>query len=126
MEKENNTSAIMAVLGALILIIFVVILMQNIDTNNESGSYYMQEKDNMKAIINTVKIEKNDLIIGTVNDAISFCVKRTRSTPNVNSLCWKKINNNTGTMKVYNNKMYYIWIKDSNNNISNPTIVKAN
>jgi hypothetical protein len=125
MEKENNNvSAIMAILGALILIIFVVIMMDNVNHDNASGSYYMQEKENMKATINSVKVEKNDLIIGTINDATSFCVKTTKSTPDVNSLCWKKILNNTGTMKIYNNKMYYIWIKDSNNNISNPTVIK--
>ena len=123
MEKGSNTSAIMAILGALILIIFVIIVMKNIDSNNESSSYYMKEKENMKATINSIKVENNDLIIGTINDAKSFCVKTTKSTPSINSLCWKEITNNIGTLKIYNDKMYYVWIKDSNNTISNPSVI---
>ncbi len=125
MERENNVGAIIAILGALVLIIFILILMHNIDSNNASDAYYMKEKENMKASINSIKIEDDNLIIGTVNDATSFCVKTTKSTPSINSLCWKKVLNNTGTMKIYSNKMYYVWIKDSNNNISNPTAVKT-
>lgn len=125
MERNSNLSAIMAVIGATVLIVFVIILMKNIDHNNESFSYYMQEKENMKATINSIKVEKNDLIIGTINDANYFCVKTTKSTPSISNLCWKKIINNTGTMKIYNNKTYYVWIKDSSNNISNSIVVMS-
>ena len=120
MKKENNTITFIIVSGILTLIVFTYVLTFNIINNNQSKSYYIKVEDEMSAKIESLNIIDNKLYIETSNDAVSCCVKTTKSTPTESNLCWKEINNNKAIVNIYHNKQYYVWIKDSNGNISNP------
>ena len=79
--------------------------------------------DATKKIVEDVKNGKLD--ITTSGDAKEFCVKPTKSTPDINNICWKEIKNSTATITVYQNKKYYIWIKDNKDKISSPMSINT-
>lgn len=118
MKNSNNKTSIIIVLGIIILFIFSGVLVINILPNNESNPYYARMESKMNAKIEELIIEDSKLIIKTDYDAEAFCIKTTMSIPTTDALCWKKIEDNQATIPLYKNKKYYIWIKDSKNNIS--------
>lgn len=120
MKKNNNMTSFIIVTGIIVLLVFTVVLGINILPNYESNSYYVKVGDEMSAKIEALDIKDNKLNITTSGDAIYYCVKSTRSTPESNNICWKKIENNTASISVYKYKKYYVWIKDTNNIISSP------
>ena len=120
MKKNNNMTSFIIVTGIIVLLVFTVVLGINILPNYESNSYYVKVGDEMSAKIEALDIKDNKLNITTSGDAIYYCVKSTRSTPESNNICWKKIENNTASISVYKYKKYYVWIKDTNNSISSP------
>lgn len=79
----------------------------------------------MSAKIDSLDIKNNKLYITTLGDSKEYCVKSTRTTPDPNNLCWKEINNNTASISIYKNKKYYVWIKDTNGNISSPMSINT-
>lgn len=120
MKKNNNMTSFIIVTGIIVLLVFTVVLGINILPNYESNSYYVKVGDEMSAKIEALDIKDNKLNITTSGDAIYYCVKSTRSTPESNNICWKKIENNMASISVYKYKKYYVWIKDTNNSISSP------
>ena len=120
MKKNNNMTSFIIATGIIVLLVFTVVLGINILPNYESNSYYVKVGDEMSAKIEALDIKDNKLNITTSGDAIYYCVKSTRSTPESNNICWKKIENNTASISVYKYKKYYVWIKDTNNIISSP------
>ena len=120
MKKNNNMTSFIIATGIIVLLVFTVVLGINILPNYESNSYYVKVGDEMSAKIEALDIKDNKLNITTSGDAIYYCVKSTRSTPESNNICWKKIENNTASISVYKYKKYYVWIKDTNNSISSP------
>ena len=120
MKKNNNMTSFIIVTGIIVLLVFTVVLGINILPNYESNSYYVKVGDEMSAKIEALDIKDNKLNITTSGDAIYYCVKSTRSTPESNNMCWKKIENNMASISVYKYKKYYVWIKDTNNIISSP------
>lgn len=120
MKKNNNMTSFIIVTGLIVLLVFTAVLGINILPNYESNSYYVKVGDEMSAKIEALDIKDNKLNITTSGDAIYYCVKSTRSTPESNNICWKKIENNTASISVYKYKKYYVWIKDTNNIISSP------
>lgn len=125
MKKDNKDNSIIAIIfiGTLILAVFIATITKNILLKNHSNS----EEQNIKYIkvgnkeiasIESIEIKDNTLLINTSGDAVEYCAKTTKSTPSTNNICWKKLDSNKGSTSIYKNKKYYIWIKDSENNIS--------
>lgn len=125
MKKNNNMTSFIIVTGIMVVVVFTAILGVNLLPNYESNSYYVKVGDEMSAKIEALDIKNNKLNITTSGDAIGYCVKSTRSTPESNNICWKKIENNTASISVYKYKKYYVWIKDTNGNISNPISINT-
>lgn len=119
--KNNNSTTFIVLVGIFVLCVFTVAAVYNlIPSNKESNSYYVKVGDEMSAKVEAFDIKNNTLTITTSGDALEYCVKSTKSTPESSNLCWKKIENNIAVISIYKNKKYYIWIKDTNNNISSP------
>jgi hypothetical protein len=118
--KNNNLTTFIIVAGSIVLSVFTLVLIVNIVPNLESNSYYVKVGDEMGAKIEALDFKGSKLNITTSGDAMEYCVKSTRSTPDVNSICWKNIEKNKAVVSVYNFKKYFVWIKDTNGNISNP------
>lgn len=125
MKKNNNMTTFIIVSGILVLCVFAMVLAVNILPNHESNSYYVKVEDNMGAKIEELYINNNKLIVTTSGDAKEYCVKSTKSTPEINNICWKQIENNTASISIYKYKKYYVWIKDNSNNISTPMSINT-
>ena len=95
MKKNNNMTSFIIVTGIIILLVFTAVLGINLLPNYESNSYYVKVNDEMSAKIEALDIKGSKLIITTSGDTIEYCVKSTRSTPESQNICWKKIDNNT-------------------------------
>ena len=125
--KNNKHTTFIIIAGALVLGVFIYVVAYNmIPKNRQSNSYYVKVGETMSAKIDAIKIEGNTLTISTLGDAKEYCVKTTKTTPGNNNLCWKAIENNTANIQIYNYKKYYIWIKDTSDNISSPMSIDAN
>lgn len=124
--KDNNYTSFIVLSGLIILCVFIMVAVINLlPRNNESNSYYVKVEDEMSAKVEALDIKNNRLNITTSGDTVEYCVKSTRSTPDSASICWKKIENNTASISVYHNKKYYVWIKDTNGNISSPMSINT-
>lgn len=124
--KNNNSTSFIVFAGVIVLCVFTVVAAINLlPRNNESNSYYAKVGDEMSAKIEALDIKNNKLNITTSGDATEYCVKSTKSTPDSNNICWKKIENNTASISIYQYKKYYIWIKDTNNKISSPMSINT-
>lgn len=125
MKKNNNITSFIIITGIIVLVIFTGVLTINLLPNYESNSYYVKVGEEMSAKIDSLDIKNNKLYITTLGDSKEYCVKSTRTTPDSNNLCWKEINNNTASISIYKNKKYYVWIKDTNGNISSPMSINT-
>lgn len=125
MKKNNNMTSFIIVAGVIVLVVFATVLAINLLPNYESNSYYVKVGDEMSAKIEALDIDNNKLNITTSGDAIEYCVKSTRTTPESNNICWKKIENNTASISIYKYKKYYVWIKDTSGNISSPMSINT-
>ena len=124
--KSNNSTSFIVFTGVLVLCVFTVVAVINLlPRNNQSNSYYVKVGDEMSAKVEALDIENNRLNITTSGDAVKYCVKSTKSTPDSNNICWKKIENDTASISIYHNKKYYVWIKDTNGNISSPMSINT-
>lgn len=124
--KNNNSTSFIVFAGVIVLCVFTVVAAINLlPRNNESNSYYVKVGDEMSAKIEALDIKNNKLNITTSGDATEYCVKSTKSTQDSNNICWKKIENNTASISIYQYKKYYIWIKDTNNKISSPMSINT-
>ena len=113
------------VAGVIVLVVFATVLAINLLPNYESNSYYVKVGDEMSAKVEALDIDNNKLNITTSGDAVEYCVKSTRTTPESNNICWKKIENNTASISIYKYKKYYVWIKDTSGNISSPMSINT-
>ncbi len=125
MKKNNNMTSFIIVTGIMVLLIFTTVLGINLLPNYESNSYYVKVNDEMSAKIEALDVKSNKLTITTSGDTIEYCVKSTRSTPESQNICWKKIDNNTASISIYKYKKYYVWIKDTSGNISSPMSINT-
>lgn len=124
--KKNNSTTFIVFSGIFVLCVFAFVATYNLLPNNkESNSYYVKVGDEMGAKIEALDITDGTLNITTSGDAVEYCVKSTKSTPEFNNLCWKKIKNNTASISIYRIKKYYVWIKDTNGNISSPMSINT-
>ena len=124
--KKNNSTSFIIIAGIFVLCVFVFVIAYNLLPNNrESNSYYVKVGDEMSAKVEALDIKENKLNIETSGGATQYCVKTTKTTPESNNICWKKIIDNKATISIYKHKKYYIWIKDANGNISNPMSINS-
>ena len=124
-KNNNNMTSFIIVAGILVVVVFAGVLAVNLLPNYESNSHYVKVEDEMGAKIEALDIKGSKLNITTSGDAYEYCVKSTRSTPESNNICWKKITNNTASISIYKYKKYYVWIKDTNGNISSPMSINT-
>lgn len=118
MKNTNNMTSFIITAGVIVLIIFTGVVYFNMIPSKESSSYYVSIHDDLSDKIESFDITGNELNIETKIDNIEYCVKTTKSTPDENNLCWNKIKDNKGTMKIMLHRTYYVWIKDEGENIS--------
>ena len=120
--NSTKTTSYILILGIIILGVFTYVTALNIFDNDASTNpLFSKTEKEVDATIENIQIVNNKLIITTKGEAKELCIKTTKTEPKVNSLCWTKVENNTLTTAIYSHKTYYIWLKDSNNNISNYT-----
>lgn len=120
--SENKKTSYIIILGILILGIFTYVAVLNIfDDNISTNPFFSKTETNSNTKIENLEIINNKLVITTSQDTKNVCIKTTKTEPKPNSVCWLKVENNQVTTSIYNYKTYYIWLKDSNNNISEPT-----
>lgn len=117
--KNNIKTSFMIVLGTINVIVFATVLAINLIPNYESNSYFVKVGDEMSAKIESIDISNGKLLITTSGDPIEYCVKKTRTEPVNSAVCWNKVENNKASISIMKNSKYYIWIKDSDGNISN-------
>ena len=118
--KNNKGISFIIVSGLFVLGVFTCVIVYNLlPRNKESDSYYSKVDIDSKAKIESLNIIKNELFIETNNDSKEYCVKTTKSKPDNNNLCWKKIKNNKGSIGVIKDKKYYIWLKDNEDIVNN-------
>lgn len=125
MKKNNNMTSFIIAAGIIVIAIFTAVLGVNLLPNYESNSYYSKVGDKVNAKIETLDIKDNMLNITTSGYAKEYCVKTTRTTPELNNVCWNEIEDNTASIAVYKDEKYYVWIKDINDNISAPVSVNS-
>ena len=124
--KKNNSTSFIVFAGIFALCVFTFVVAYNLLPNNrESNSYYVKVGDEMSAKVEALDIKGGTLNITTSGDAVEYCVKSTKSTPELNNICWKKIENNTASLSIYRYKKYYVWIKDTNGSISSPMSINT-
>ena len=123
--KKNNSTSFIIVAGIIVLGIFTSVAVFNLIPRNESSSYYVKVEDEMSAKIEALDIKNKKLIITTSGDALEYCVKSTKSTPQMNAICWKRIKNNEASISIYPFKKYYVWIKDESGLISSPMSINT-
>jgi len=117
--KSTQATSYILILGIIILGIFTYVAAINIFDNDASTNpLFSKTEKEVDATIESTQILNNKLVITTKGDAKELCIKTTKTEPKINALCWTKVENNTVTTSTYSYKTYYIWIKDSNNNIS--------
>ena len=112
MKNTNNMTSFIITAGVVVLIIFTGVVYFNMIPGKESASYYVSIQDDLSDKIKSFDITGNELNIETTIDNIEYCVKTTKSTPDDKNLCWNKIKDNKGTMKIMLHRTYYVWIKD--------------
>ncbi len=122
--KKNNSTSFIIIAGVFILCIFAAVSVINIlPKNRESDSYYAKPNDNMTAKIESLNVNDDTLEIITSGNASHYCIKTTKTMPGVGSMCWEEIKDNRAVTSIYKHKEYYVWIKDTEGNISNPSSI---
>ena len=106
--KENRTFFV--IVGAIILGVFIAISMINMAGTGE----YQLSTD----IIKGIDYFDGKLIVTTRDDIVSVCVKQTKTSPSLDSLCWINTTDSKVTISIYKYKTYYIWTKDMNDVIT--------
>ena len=123
MKANNKTTTFILLTGLLILGVFTTVLAFNLLPNNESNSYYGKYGKQIEAKIETLTVNDGVLEITTSGYAKEYCVKSTKSVPEDTNICWKEIIENKASISIYRDTKYYVWIKDTNDIISEPKTV---
>lgn len=89
-KNNNNMTSFIIIAGVIVLVVFATVLAINLLPNYESNSYYVKVGDEMSAKVEALDIENNKLNITTSGDAVEYCVKSTRTTPESNNILLEK------------------------------------
>jgi len=71
-----------------------------------------------------LEIINNKVELVTSGDIDSYCIKTTKTNPNLNSICWTKVKSEKTVVSLLALKKHYIWIKDTSGNISSPRVIE--
>lgn len=121
---KNNNSTFIIISGVIILSVFSLITAKNILPDNNNDKFYAKPNEEMTSKIEKVEKENDKIVLTTIGSPNEYCLKTTKSTPESNSLCWNKIENNKIEVPYFKYKKYYVWIKDNEGRISNGTIIE--
>jgi hypothetical protein len=119
---KNNKFVLISFIA--IITILICVSVQNIVYNKNPNIYYANVNKPINQKIYAIELNNNNLSFKTKDDVLSYCLKTTKSSPNINSLCWQNVNNNSVKESIMTGKRYYLWIKDDSNNISDIFIIK--
>jgi sortase (surface protein transpeptidase) len=118
--KQNNKKSIIIFLAIVILGVLVFISTQNIlFTKNGENTYYAKTEKEVDKKIYNIRKSGNKLEFEVKEDVNKYCLKTTKSNPSSASLCWQFINNSKQKITIIEGKKYYLWIQDTQGNISN-------
>lgn len=117
MNNSMKGETFIIVAGFIILVIFSYVGATNILSVDSSNSYFSKNDNEINATIKEIKFSQNQLKIYT-DDNIMVCVKQTKSKPTVSSVCWKEVKDGEVSFSIYEDKTYFIWLKDNDNHIS--------
>ena len=133
MKIENN-NLIMIVMAGIILSIFGYVALVNVTTpialnsilgmaTNENQMYRPmpdsdQEIIDINAGIDMVIMTESNVNVIVYGEVLAYCVKTTKSTPTNNALCWQEITDDSINFSVIKGRRSYLWLKDTDNNIS--------
>ncbi|MBR3162443.1 MAG: hypothetical protein IKF19_06920 [Bacilli bacterium] len=118
MVDNKKGDSFLIIVGFIILGVFVYVSVLNILPNNSSNSYFSKDND-FGINISKIVYDKGEINVYVPDDNISICIKQTKSIPEVNSMCWKSINNGYVGISAFSDRKYYVWMKNNtNNNIS--------
>lgn len=125
--KNNKATAFITAGGLIILGVFSIVCTMNlIPQGIMSDSYYAKLEEDMTSKIESITIDTGTLVVVTSGNADSVCVKATKSVPTNNSVCWKKVSDDKIQISVFEEKVYYVWLKDSEGNVSASREIKPN
>ena len=117
MKSAKFTSYIL-VLGAIIFGILSYVAVYNIlDKSKFSNPFFSKTKMEIDASVVHMEELDDKLAITTSGNASQVCIKTTKTSPTVHSLCWVSVKNNEVIVPIYLGKTYYIWLKDSHDRI---------
>ena len=125
--KNNNSTSFIIISGIVILCVFASVIALNMLPNNkESTSYFVKVEDELEAKIDSIDFINGEIILKTIGNPKEYCIKTTKSEPDISNICWKEIFDNKAITKAYGYKKYYVWIKDKKGNISKSKSINTN
>ena len=124
MEKENQKS-VLIIMGAIIVCVFAIVLFYNVLPNVLSSDLYHARLDEkLNAKIETLELVEYKVELVTSGDIDSYCIKTTKSDPDINAMCWTEVEEEKTVISILAGKKYYLWIKDTEENISSPRTIE--
>lgn len=119
--NKNKGYSFIILSGLFILSVFSSVVAVNLlPDKNESNSYYSKEEENIAVKVEYARRRKDKIIIKGSSNATMYCIKTTKGTPSIKSICWNSLdNNNMAETPIFELKKYYVWVKDNGDNISN-------
>lgn len=103
--KKNNK--LMVLVGGAVLGIFLAVAVVNIPSANKENVY------NSLDVIEDIAYVDGKLNIILNSDNNEICIKQTKTTPSSSALCWALAVNSEVNTSIYENKTYYIWVKNN-------------
>ena len=113
--KSNNGKSFVIIAGIIILCVFSYVVASNMVKDTSGDSFYAKVEG---AKIEDIRLDDGNLIVNTSGGANMICVKTTKSIPNSKSICFKDVEENGVTFRIYQGKIYYIWVMDNSGKIS--------
>lgn len=115
--KNNNIATFIIISSIIILTVFTSVCSYEFLQKSETDPYYSQVITGKEAQIISIENKETSLVIKTKN-AVKICVKSTVSKPKVDSMCWKKIENDIHEENIIKQKKYYVWVMNEENEIT--------
>ena len=109
----KNKKTILLYLGAIIMCLFGGILFFNLQVEDNNSFYSKIENNNIRLTKEGIKVH-----ISADIRYSKYCVKSTKTVPNKNNICWKDIEGDTVSIPTIDSEKNYLWLLDSNNNVS--------
>lgn len=123
--KKQNQTSIIVIMGIVVVCVFSAVVAYNLlPINIVSNSYYAKIDEKVNAKIETLEMIEHKVELVTSGDIDSYCIKTTKSNPDKTAVCWVKVEDEKTVISILAGKKYYLWIKDSEGNISSPRSIE--